>query len=783
MAETTNNNVSKYIPVRLSERVIDIGSNSFNDIDWQRDYAVIINERFIIKSIVNGAETYTPAVYTDKLYTFATTQELDSIQSVTELENRVSIVEGEIGSSEGNTGDSIKDRLNSIEVFIDKDIIKDNNLTNKINSDINEYFLSNIKSSKNIGEKFLCKNDSNELIYRKIDDSDLPTSLINIRDELGSAPDATDNNTIYDRLNTLEGYFDGGEGGVDARIDTAIEGLSGNFNGTLEGVNENVENLRKDVRDRDSENDSKIGILEKHVTNIYDSFGKTEDNTGIYGRLNDLSNNIDNNSARIDNLENTNIVENVSNNNIEYSYNIPDDSVIREYLYDDIEENTSDSENTVSIGAGIKNISEGSIVMGVNSQAGIKGYYWLSCENITQGSNKLHKVKLSTSQTSEDWNQSNFDWEAGDTVTIFNDHKYVMYSTIYSVNKNDGEILINGLAPFDTRFIPNGDIEREEYAIFATKIDSSGKITIRNGENVFAWSSFTAGINNNSIGTLSTTFGYNNISAGDFSFTAGRNNVSGYAAITAGWNNTGLGEKSLTVGRNNFVDQDADNCLVGGLENRIYSQNNIVGGSANIVNEDSIGNIVAGYNNNVTDYCNAVFGDQNTLTGDKGRSLLTGSGNTVSGNFNITSGQNNNVSSDYNAVFGGYHSSSNKAHTVNGKYNIVSGAANTVSGNANAVSGAKHTVKNNYTLVSGEGCETGLNYQTVVGKYNIKNNEALFIVGNGYSSDRRNAFVVHGDGRATISSEPVNDMDVVNKKYLEEYFTNTLESFLINEQF
>ena len=782
MAETTNN---KYIPVRLSERVIDIGSTSLNNItNWQEaPYNVITNERFIIKNTIDGKTVYTPAVYTDKLYTFATTQDLESISSVQNLSNRVDKIETEIGSSEENTGDSIKDRLSGIEAFIDKDIIKDTNLTNKINSDINDYFLSNIKSSKNIGEKFLCKNDSNELIYRKIDDSDLPTSLINIRDELGSAPDATNNNTVYGRLNTLEGYFAGSEGGVDARIDAAIKDLSGDFNGTLEGVNENVENLRTEVRDRDSENKSKIGILEKHVTNIYDSLGNADNNTGIYGTLNNLSNNINDNSARINDLENTNIVENVSNNTIEYSYSIHDDSVIKEYLYDDIRENASDSENTVSIGAGIKNISEGSIAMGVNSQAGIKGYYWLSCENITQVGNKLHKVKLSTSQISEDWNQSNFDWEAGDTVTIFNDHKYVMYSTIYSVNKNDGEILINGLAPFDTRFIPKGDLESEEYAIFATKIDSSGKITIRNGENIFAWSSFTAGINNNSIGTLSTTFGYNNISAGDFSFTAGRNNVSGYAAITAGWNNTGLGEKSLTVGRNNFVDQDADNCLVGGLENRVYSQNNIIGGSANIINEGSIGNIVAGYNNNVTDYCNAVFGDLNTLTGDKGRSLLTGSGNTVSGNFNITSGQNNNVSNDYNAVFGGYHSSSNKAHVVNGKYNIVSGAANTVSGNANAVSGAKHVVANKYTLVSGEGCETGLDYQTVVGKYNIKNNEALFIVGNGYSSDRRNAFVVHSDGRATISREPDNDMDVVNKKYLETYFANTLESFLINEQF
>lgn len=58
--------------------------------------------------------------------------------------------------------------------------------------------------------------------------------------------------------------------------------------------------------------------------------------------------------------------------------------------------------------------------------------------------------------------------------------------------------------------------------------------------------------------------------------------------------------------------------------------------------------------------------------------------------------------------------------------------------------------------------------QTVVGKYNSISNNSLFIVGNGLlDSSRSNAFTVNADGTATIGAEPVNDMDVVNKLFVD----------------
>jgi len=82
-----------------------------------------------------------------------------------------------------------------------------------------------------------------------------------------------------------------------------------------------------------------------------------------------------------------------------------------------------------------------------------------------------------------------------------------------------------------------------------------------------------------------------------------------------------------------------------------------------------------------------------------------------------------------------------------------------------------------YTKASGRASHAGGTHtiasgasQTAIGKYNKKDNNALFIVGNGTADGddyRSNAFVVNQDGTATIAKAPVNEMDVVNKGYLD----------------
>lgn len=747
--------MSKFIPVRITERIVSRAPD---------DDVLIAGEKVVVD---NGDGTYNEYVGVSEGNAVVAkplngeTNIINSIIStdpdVISTTDKTVTIDLEGYSKKGHTHDlyatqetvsTISDDINDIKTTLGNNITTISDHTNRIES------LES--SSTDISGRV------DELEEYKIRVEDLEGIL----GDTGDSTESTEDSVLY-RLNAIEtaigGSGDGGQGtSIRAKIDDHEDRLK---------------TIKEDLGEKD-----KNGTIFNRLAKIETDIGDVNSNNSIIDRLTDLE----------DVNKNSIISENTERKNIDIVQHFDNNSPRAGYLYNYLDELTNYIEDgihsAITIGNACKSISEGSVTIGVTSQSGIRGYYWTKFENTTYASKPAHKIYLSENQTSNgDDYPRDMDWAVGDMVTVFNENKFVTYSKIVAIEI--GAIIVDGYAPFEAREVIENP-HAEEYAIFAICVDGNGQIIPRNGSHIFGWNAFTTGINNLSAGSLSTTHGYNNVSAGDFSLTAGRNNISGYAAITAGWNNIGLGEKSLTVGRNNIVEQNADNCIVGGLENKVYSGNNIICGSKNTISKDSIGNIVTGYENTVSDYCNAVFGDKNTITTDKGRNLLTGHINTITfGNYNIVSGQNNTINgtsdkpSDYNAVFGGYHSSSKLGHTINGKYNIVSGAAHSVTGNANAVSGAKHTINNNYTLVSGEGNTTSANYQTIVGKYNNVDSASLFIVGNGNSSKKSNAFVVNTDGRATISKAPENDMDVVNKKYLEDYFESKLETFLINESF
>ena len=101
---------------------------------------------------------------------------------------------------------------------------------------------------------------------------------------------------------------------------------------------------------------------------------------------------------------------------------------------------------------------------------------------------------------------------------------------------------------------------------------------------------------------------------------------------------------------------------------------------------------------------------------------------------------------------------------VSGRDNIVKSKQTTVSGAEN-ISEAGHK----FGALFGRGHRATHEGQTYVGLFSVYGPTVMFGVGTGGSnSSRRNAFAVFNDGRATIGTEPVNDMDVVNKSYLDK---------------
>ena len=115
----------------------------------------------------------------------------------------------------------------------------------------------------------------------------------------------------------------------------------------------------------------------------------------------------------------------------------------------------------------------------------------------------------------------------------------------------------------------------------------------------------------------------------------------------------------------------------------------------------------------------------------------------------------------------------NSAH-AEGSYTIASGEGSHAEGDHTTASGIRSHAEGFYTKAlhlsshaGGGYTETGRNYQTVIGEYNIVDSEALFIVANGiYVGDssideQKNAFVVKEDGSAILQTQGEADNAVV----------------------
>lgn len=84
-----------------------------------------------------------------------------------------------------------------------------------------------------------------------------------------------------------------------------------------------------------------------------------------------------------------------------------------------------------------------------------------------------------------------------------------------------------------------------------------------------------------------------------------------------------------------------------------------------------------------------------------------------------------------------------------------------------------------YSHAGGLGTITSAKAQTVIGKYNKENSDALFIVGNGSndaSEKRSNAFTVNSNGTATVKNTGTNSDNVVNYGQLQNYVNTQIGS-------
>ena len=123
---------------------------------------------------------------------------------------------------------------------------------------------------------------------------------------------------------------------------------------------------------------------------------------------------------------------------------------------------------------------------------------------------------------------------------------------------------------------------------------------------------------------------------------------------------------------------------------------------------------------------------------------------------------------------------------VNGQRIVNSGGVSAVigsriknSGNYALISGNLHINKKPYVVIGGTGHNTtnGPDGVVAVGFYSDIKSDSQFVIGNGVDNDNRsNLMEVHTDGRATISADPTNNMDVATKQYVDHAIATALQN-------
>ena len=198
---------------------------------------------------------------------------------------------------------------------------------------------------------------------------------------------------------------------------------------------------------------------------------------------------------------------------------------------------TASGNNSVVIGNGIA-YGDSSVSIGQDTISGCMGFYWYSVD----GNTLTLSSKKDVLYWDEDAREQLNGWESGDSVSFVNDIRYVLKSTIISINNTDTSASIEfDELPFTKKEVVTNPTDLD-YSIINPYKPGYGSIP-------FGFASFSAGVNNAATGYASASLGELNIAAGDWSFAEGTENVvKGTASHAEGSNNIAAGGYSHAEG-------------------------------------------------------------------------------------------------------------------------------------------------------------------------------------------------------------------------------------------
>ena len=295
--------------------------------------------------------------------------------------------------------------------------------------------------------------------------------------------------------------------------------------------------------------------------------------------------------------------------------------------------------------------------------------------------------------------------------------------------------------------------------------------------------------------------------SGSFSINRALNSIIGKNSVAAGESCAATGENAMAIGYNNKASGEAAVSL--GQENETIGSTAISIGAKNIAGESLLGNgpiAIGGYNEAMGTNCPIAIGMSNKSNGDS--SIALGNLNKATGNNSVAIGANNNSSGWGSVTLGkSCMASGGNSSVATGYYTVASGASSHAEGSNTLASGEGSHAEGGYTetrnfyahaeglrtISSGteshsEGYETiadgtaahaegeytvangvashaeGIgtiaegNAQHAFGKYNIKDNQEVYveIVGKGSGSDNRsNARTLDWQGNEWLAGQLV----------------------------
>lgn len=240
-------------------------------------------------------------------------------------------------------------------------------------------------------------------------------------------------------------------------------------------------------------------------------------------------------------------------------------------------------------------------------------------------------------------------------------------------------------------------------------------------------------------------------------------------SLLAGNNNNNGAKYALLCGSGNINDTQSS-FIYGDTNTNENSVQSLIGGNSN-TNIDSPQSILSGYKNKnkngnmsiIGGNLNENYGTMSILGGyyninNSSRSLLVGHTNSNKGNNSILCGTENindtngwhslllgskNINNAYSALLSG---TDNKNYS---NYGVVFGNDNTNKGFASIVGGLQCETNNDVQFVYGQSLKASETVvaQVLFGTYNLRKDDAFFIIGNGWSDDNRsNVFETHSGG-------------------------------------